>query len=77
MTRRQQAIDDAARHLVHTTPRTVECLTWEDIVEALSEVGMINVVDDYDWDRLESAIRRRHEAIWDIKRRAEIANQRA
>lgn len=71
MTRRDRAIEDAALLL-----KDRDEIGHDLIVEALTETGHLNVIDDYDWARLRSAIQRRHNEIRRIKRRAADARSR-
>jgi hypothetical protein len=59
MTKRQRIIEKAALELNDTEGVEPE-VTWERVVEVLTDLGHVDAIDEYDWPRLREAIRRKH-----------------
>jgi hypothetical protein len=76
MTRRQQAIEDAAMHLYSTNGITTIYHKEKTVVELLTETGHVDVIDDYDWPRLREAVCRRYREIREKVNRGREARQR-
>jgi len=61
MTKRERLIKDVRLHLRGRNPQHI---TGIAIQEAITDLGLDDVADDYDWTRLRNAIAREHFDSW-------------